>query len=1422
MSDDSKPAARLLDQITHTSALAGFLGGAILGAIAGVAIVAATVATGGAALAVVAAVGAGVAATGGMALVGGALGATFTGPPCGTIAPPCAVNVLVNNRPAARSVLDGVLCSMHAPGPPKPIATGAERVHINMMPAARQDETAVCSAKISQGSPNVKYGGASVQMLDIQPEIPEWMTTTAQVMAIGGTIVAIGAGAAAAFVAGGTCALIGFAGETIGALAFGYVGAEAGGAIGEQIGGERGRIIGEFVGGFAGGLFGQRLGGRITRGHPVDVATGELFTEATDFTLPGPIPFAFTRAWVSSSTETGATGDLGAKWANVLGQRLLHVPTLNAFALRMEDGRIALFHVPEPGKPSANAIERLLLETDGSRLWVRDYNGISRHFAPDPFTPGGFLLSGFSDRNENRIRIERDRLGLLARMTGSAGHVLEFHHDDHGRLTRIDAPHPTTEGARIALMRYGYDGAGNLAHATDAEGNALRYAYLGGQMVGETRKGGLHYTFEWDESHTRVTRTWGRSASGAMDRLNYAAFTYDEGHKCTIVADAEGHETRYFHDGAGHVTLEIDPLGRERRMSYDKAGNLLRCEEPSGAAVENAFDGVGRLQKGVTAEGVSFSQVPLDVPPDDPRFGLMARVSESQSGTTTFSYDARGNLMAETGPTGTETRYLRDERGLLVAVTDEIGPVWRGRYSGSGLLVAEGPDTMLRVFEHDRLGRVVRERHVGGPDVAITRDLLGNPLLIDEGEGRQTRLAYDAEGNVVQHVTAEGAETRWAFDGIKHPVRRVEPTGATTTYTYDAEFLPLRVTNPEGEHFVMEYDPAGQLLRKVAFDGRETVLEYTDTGALVAWTEAGRRTEQSCDPWGRPLERRLADGTRHRFSWAKNGQVAKAVAPGAVVAFSYDAAGRVVEEAINGEATTRRYDARGRLTALGLPDGREITYEITADNTPAALSLDGRELASFSHDPQGRLTGLVAGPLHLRHSHDASGRLAAQEVLRHTGSGSFRQLLRRDYTWSAGGTLAEMTDSRFGTRTYGYDSALRLTSTTGWAPERFIFDQADHLVAATTPESPAATVALRQSAGQVRVMGDHHFSYDPQGNMVEDWSGARQNTRRTYAYDGAGMLSEARVTTWDSELTARYTYDAFNRRISKTVRTRQDAANDGADWEGRETVTRFYWAGDDLIGESTGPEAAPCERLYIYRPGQWVPLFLVENGKPYLYDTDHLGTPQALFDASGAMVWSAQYRAFGRAQVMEPGGLVQPLRAPGQYHDAETGLHYNRNRYLHTELGRYTQPDPIGLLGGENLYGYPPNPANFIDFFGLTPLNQGGYSLYHITNRAGEVVYVGITNDPAVRRSGHTGTGRLGRGYQMNVVERNLTYAQARGYEQADIRHYGTRDTSRIGQPYRAGDPNRVWSYAEDRTDARARAFQEHERQRTAGYGGCG
>ncbi len=61
------------------------------------------------------------------------------------------------------------------------------------------------------------------------------------------------------------------------------------------------------------------------------------------------------------------------------------------------------------------------------------------------------------------------------------------------------------------------------------------------------------------------------------------------------------------------------------------------------------------------------------------------------------------------------------------------------------------------------------------------------------------------------------------------------------------------------------------------------------------------------------------------------------------------------------------------------------------------------------------------------------------------------------------------------------------------------------------------------------------------------------------------------------------------------------------------------------------------------------------------------------------------------------------FRFAGQYEDKENGLYYNRFRYYDKDTGQYISPDPIGLLGGFNPYGYVHCPTGWVDPFGLTP-----------------------------------------------------------------------------------------------------------------------
>jgi RHS repeat-associated protein len=112
-----------------------------------------------------------------------------------------------------------------------------------------------------------------------------------------------------------------------------------------------------------------------------------------------------------------------------------------------------------------------------------------------------------------------------------------------------------------------------------------------------------------------------------------------------------------------------------------------------------------------------------------------------------------------------------------------------------------------------------------------------------------------------------------------------------------------------------------------------------------------------------------------------------------------------------------------------------------------------------------------------------------------------------------------------------------------------------------------------------------------------------------------------------------------------------------------------------------------------------------------------------LTDDTGAIAWEAHYRPFG--ETVTSGSLTFNLRFPGQYHDAETGLHYNWHRYYDPQTGRYLTSDPIGLVGGLHPYLYAEaNPLYFTDPEGLMVAQLIGGGLGFAVS-AGMTIYHG-------------------------------------------------------------------------------------------------
>jgi len=157
-------------------------------------------------------------------------------------------------------------------------------------------------------------------------------------------------------------------------------------------------------------------------------------------------------------------------------------------------------------------------------------------------------------------------------------------------------------------------------------------------------------------------------------------------------------------------------------------------------------------------------------------------------------------------------------------------------------------------------------------------------------------------------------------------------------------------------------------------------------------------------------------------------------------------------------------------------------------------------------------------------------------------------------------------------------------------------------------------------------------------------------------------------------------------------------------------------------------------------------------------------------DENQNVVWQADHKPFGESTITVA-TIENNLRFPGQYFDAESGLHYNYFRYYDPETGRYITSDPIGLNGGVNTYAYVGgNPLSRIDPYGLrcvqgvgcytTPeessaADSGNYNKYYQLACAGGDAYACFAQHVAANDNldGHLATWWLNRALDEHAEE---------------------------------------------------------------------
>jgi RHS repeat-associated protein len=481
-----------------------------------------------------------------------------------------------------------------------------------------------------------------------------------------------------------------------------------------------------------------------------------------------------------------------------------------------------------------------------------------------------------------------------------------------------------------------------------------------------------------------------------------------------------------------------------------------------------------------------------------------------------------------------------------------------------------------------------------------------------------------------------------------------QPLSTFIQYGYDTQDNQASITDPKGNTTQYRFDDFSRKNQTTSPDTAATKYLYDEAGNLIQRVNAkGTVVNYTYDALNRLTAIQFPADPNQNVTFTYDslsvtygiGRLTGRLDPSGSYVFHYDAHGNLTrEEKTIGSilyTTQYGYNKNNVLTSVTYPSGRVITY-----------SLDG------------------------------AGRISQVD----TALGGSPKTLASAVSYLPYGGITGLTFGNGLSLIQGYDNQYRISSivsgsilnlTFGYDPNGNITSMLD----ATNPPGAEAlekagtyaydpgTNLLAQISGEVSMV----FDYDLNGNTISA-------NNRSFVYN----LSNQLIRVEDNGTTvAEYTYNGAGQRIKKVTQT--------------EARIFHYDLQGHLIAETNQSGQMLAE--YVYLGDQL--LSMIKPGElAYYFHNDHLGTPQVLTNESQTIAWKAVYSPFGEAAVSIE-TIENPFRFPGQYYDADTGLHYNYFRYYDPTTGRYITPDPIGLEGGINLFAYARNnPVKLIDPYG--------------------------------------------------------------------------------------------------------------------------
>ena len=677
-------------------------------------------------------------------------------------------------------------------------------------------------------------------------------------------------------------------------------------------------------------------------------------------------------------------------------------------------------------------------------------------------------------------------------------------------------------------------------------------------------------------------------------------------------------------------------------------------------------------------------------------------------------------LQGESGNASEDTvlvSYGYANAGDLASVTDRHGRTVRQfgydhHHRMSSHSVMGGPVASY-VYESELPGaKVTHQRNAGGLDYrfdyqsdrTVVTDSLGRTQTFQfDGEGASRRLVryFDATGAytdyqhnmtgaLVSETNALGHVTRYDRDMQGRLTGSTAPDGSQTHSHWDDTTGQLHsVTAPDGAVSRFDHDAWARLLQTTAPDGSVTAYRYLDPHSSVAARLTAEHPRQIVDAKG---------GIKH-LTWTVLGQLASYTdCSGQTTRYRYDDAHRLIGAHYpDGDDQTWRFDAAGNRLPSPVPNGtpqfNNKWIDAWKDNR---VQFDATQ--TLTHDAWGNVIQIDSADgskLSLRY--DALHRIKASQLIQPTQDAHgqpYQYVITTHYQYDA-------LSRRFGKHVVeGY---LGQPDENDWLHTTWYGWDGDRLTTTQTEEE------AEEGEGNAdgRVIGNTVTTvYEPNSFVPL----LRIETKADKQADGNALTQAAQEAGTPKDQIA---------RMQEVVAM---ALEGGA--EGMTAISPSVQHALDSGNLNAADVVREAQALAKKKPEK-------HSQSVLFFHCDHLGTPVALYDRKGSVVWNSELDPWGNTRrEYNPLKIEQPIRMQGQQFDRETGLHYNRYRYFDPTLGRYVTQDPIGLAGGFNLNVYAnENPLKKVDPFGLDTFDSMADRAAGIPSGSGiENIKAGIEN----------------------------------------------------------------------------------------------